>query len=304
MVAHACAGMRFWRGDVADAVPIYVEAATLAEQSADPDLLAAYWAPVAVVRAGWVGPVEEAADATARIEAVVSADPRAGRATAGYSPAAVLHVARAELLRQRGASGAQAALDTAARLAREQHDGEWQVWSLAFAAHGARTTAECERALALAEEGMRLAGEFGDTAAGIIAAGAAGAAEIGLSRHAEAAEHLAGALADARRSRLALFEEARLLANLACAHLGQGDDEAARAGADEAVAVARRQGARLIEIHALLTRARIGRATGAEPAVVRADLDAARTLAIATGATAYAAEADAELTSPTPHPRG
>jgi hypothetical protein len=70
-----------------------------------------------------------------------------------------------------------------------------------------------------------------------------------------------------------------------------GDERAADVGvvADEAVAIARRQGTRVVECLALLTRARVLRETGTDPAQAGTDLDAADRLAEETGAATYAA---------------
>jgi hypothetical protein len=57
--------------------------------------------------------------------------------------------------------------------------------------------------------------------------------------------------------------------------------------ADEAVELARRQGARVHECLALLTRGRVGRSSGATTDAVGADLAAALTLAAEVGALTY-----------------
>ena len=82
-----------------------------------------------------------------------------------------------------------------------------------------------------------------------------------------------------RGHRTGLFLEASLLAHFARARLSSRDDAGARSAASEAVDVARRQGARVFEVLALLVR---GRAFG-DPA----DLRAALALAGELGATAY-----------------
>ena len=76
------------------------------------------------------------------------------------------------------------------------------------------------------------------------------------------------------------------------------DGKAARDTVDQAVEVARRQGARVVECLALLTRARILEATGGGTDDVEADLLAALTLARETGATAYEAEIEADRAFP------
>lgn len=106
----------------------------------------------------------------------------------------------------------------------------------------------------------------------------------------EAIEAIDRGLTVAREHNAGLSEEARLLTRLAQARLGQGEGDLARAAADEAVEVARRQGARVLACHALLVRARVRRVTTTgddDLAGARADLDAATALARETGASTY-----------------
>ncbi len=128
----------------------------------------------------------------------------------------------------------------------------------------------------------------------MLALGAVGIAELGLGRFREAAESVREALAEARQHQVVLFEEARLLTHLGRAQLGLGDREGALRGASDAVDVARRQGARVTECLALLSRARIRRATGAPAGDVEADLASALVLPRETEASAYEAEIAAE----------
>jgi ATP/maltotriose-dependent transcriptional regulator MalT len=118
---------------------------------------------------------------------------------------------------------------------------------------------------------------------------ARGIAALLAARPDSAAEDFSLALAEARERRAGLAEEASLLAHLARAHLALGNTQAARQAAGEAVELARRQGARIVEILALLTRAQVVRTTGADadPGTARPDLDAALALVHETGAVAY-----------------
>lgn len=75
-------------------------------------------------------------------------------------------------------------------------------------------------------------------------------------RPAEGAAACERALAVGREKRSGLFAEASVLAHLALARPACGDPATAGVAADEAVAVSRRQGARVLEFLALLTRAR------------------------------------------------
>jgi hypothetical protein len=114
-----------------------------------------------------------------------------------------------------------------------------------------------------------------------------GRAEVGLERFEEATTTLSRALAEARERQVALFEEGSLLIHLAQAHLGRRDGDSALALAEEAVEVARRQGARVVETFALITRGQVRRVTGAATEAVGADLEAALALVKETGALTY-----------------
>jgi len=95
------------------------------------------------------------------------------------------------------------------------------------------------------------------------------------------------ALAEARSSRCGLFQEGNLLAHLARACLGAGDPDRAVSAAEDAVAVARHQGAQVVECFALLTRAQVRPTTGETEDARQADLDAALRLVHETGALTY-----------------
>jgi len=104
----------------------------------------------------------------------------------------------------------------------------------------------------------------------------------------EAAETLERALDATREHRTGLQAEARMLHDLAEAHLGCGDVTRARARADEAVAVARQR--HTLEIGPHLTRARVLLACegASAAAAVEADLRAAAAAVERTEARAYA----------------
>jgi tetratricopeptide (TPR) repeat protein len=207
----------------------------------------------------------------------------------GFSPLSALGLARAELLSFAGqVDDARAGLDEGLAIARGRGEAEWIAWTLSIYPRLARTPNEFEASLKGAHEALGIAEETGNTSSQVVALGGVGIAEVGLGHFAEAVETLERALAEARRRQVALFEEARLLAHLARAHLGLGQTQAALQAADEAVEAARRQGARILECLALLTRAQVGRGTDvtADRAFL-ADLDAALALVKETGAVAY-----------------
>jgi class 3 adenylate cyclase/tetratricopeptide (TPR) repeat protein len=297
MVTFAYGSTAFWRGAVRDGLDLYLEAARLADQTDDADAQAGYWTPPAVMYS-WVGPVSEGLRAAERAAALCGGNADVGVGVLGFSPLSTLGVAFAELLSLDGrVEEARLALDQGLATARERAEAEWIAWTLSSYSRLARTPDEFEASLERAHEAVAVAEDSGNTSAHVLALEGVGCAEVGLGRFSEAAVTLEQALAEARRHQIALFEEARLLAYLARAHLGRGDGDLARRTASEAVEVARRQGARLVECLALLTRARILKFTGAVTDDVEADLLAALTLARETGATAYEAEIQADRAS-------
>jgi len=203
---------------------------------------------------------------------------------------------RAELLALRGqVDEARAALEEGLAVARRRGEAEWIAWSLSGFAGLARTPDEFSAALSHGYEALRTAEESGYAMTRVIALGAIGVAQNGLARFGDAAETLGGAVAEARARNTARFEEVRLLVALAVAHLGTDNREAARQVADEAVEVARCQGARVVECLALANRGRIRVAAedAADEAV--ADLTAALALAAETGALSYEPRIGEEL---------
>src|SRR5207247_5794233 len=105
------------------------------------------------------------------------------------------------------------------------------------------------------------------------------------------------ALVEARSRRSGLWFEVEILTWLAEARLRAGDSAGAATAAEEAVTVARRQGAQVAECQALLTRARVARATdsGQSHEAVLADLNSAQTLVHETGALTYEPSIHEEL---------
>ena len=294
-VTMAYGSTRFWLGAVDEALDLYREGRELALSGGDDAGRTANTASVAVVAAGWVGPAELGAQAIDEVADLLARDIEAGSNVFGYSSHCPLALARAELfcLRSQWAD-AREALDQGLAVAHLEVATEWVAWLLSVAPRLARTPGEFQASLASVDEAVRLAAECGNTASHVVALGALGIAQVGLGRHSEAVDTLTQALEEARSRQSGLFEEARLLVHLARARLGLGDREGARTTGTEAVDTARRQGARAIETLALLTRARILRATDGPAGDVRADLDAALALAIQMGATGYEAEVEAE----------
>jgi tetratricopeptide (TPR) repeat protein len=279
---------------VADALTIYRKAFEFAQDAEDPAIRNAYGCSVVMI-AAWVGPLNPSLDLAERMDAASGGDPGFGAGILGYSPLTPAGLGRAEILALQGrAEEAGAVLAGVIAGSRERSEGEFHAWTLSTAPRIARTEPELRSALMAARDAAASTEAAGNTAGLVIALGGVGHAEVRLGRYADAAEHLERALAEGRRFRTGLFDEAKMLTDLARARLGLGQAEAACQLATEAVEVARRQGAAVVECASLLARARILRATGAAVAEVVADLDAAQALARDTGAAAYEAEAEGE----------
>ena len=285
------AGAAFlWRGRIADAFTELSRLPGIAEQSGDAGLLAASHLGVALARRR-IGPVSAGLEDIDRSLALEVGDWESALAFFGFSPLGCARFLRAELLGLAGErAAARQSADEAVRLFRERSDIDYLGWSLSVYAQVAETAEEYEVAYKHATEAFRMADDSANAAGQVIALTAAGTSLCGLHRFPEAVEALTQGLDLARSLRVALFDEGVLLAHLAAAHLATGRLEAAAAAADEAVEVARRQGAPVIECHAHLVRARVGRASGDPAAQVAADVAAGLALVEQTGAVLYEAE--------------
>jgi tetratricopeptide (TPR) repeat protein len=206
----------------------------------------------------------------------------------GFSPLGFLLFTGAELLGFAGHyADARRRADEAASMFRERRELEWLVWGLSAYSHLAETRSGHEAALAHAAEALRLADESTNPSNRVLALRARGVSLCALGRFEEAATALGQGLAEARDRQVILVEEGVLLTHLALSHLGAGRPAEAFAAADEAVAVARRQGAAIVECPALLARAEVGSAAGLPADRVAADITAGLTLVERTGALAF-----------------
>jgi adenylate cyclase len=292
-ITNAYGAAAMFRGEVREGRDLVFEAAQLAESTGDTNARSIIWVSCGTVSA-WTGTVAEGHRALDRVVEATGGDPEVGRGY-GYSPLARICLSRAELLALTGRlEEARGQADRGVHMTRERREPESLAWTLSIYPRLARTVPEFEEALKHASEAVRIAEDIGHPSVHVTALGAVGIAKIGLGRFEDAAATLETALSRARDLHVALFEEATLLTHLARARTGLGDGHGAERTAGEAVAVARRQGARVLECLALLTRARVRRATGHPVEQVEADLAAALDLARITGATAYEGEIEAE----------
>jgi class 3 adenylate cyclase/tetratricopeptide (TPR) repeat protein len=286
-VTFAYASALFFAGEVVEGSARYFEAAALADQSGDAEAIAGYsvlrlWPPV------FIGPVADGLAAAERVVTACNGDPDRGAAMLGFSPLSLLGPTEGELLWLRGQSdAARRSIDQSLAMARQRGETEWIAWNLATYARVADSAHDFTIGLERAREGFRVADESGNLLVRILARGAIGIAEVALGRFGEATETLLLAITEGRDHAVSLFEEARMLVNLARAQVGSGDRVVARRTADEAVEVAHRQGTRIFECLALLTRAQIWRTTGSADDTPVTDLQAALRLAQETGALVY-----------------
>jgi len=237
----------------------------------------------------WTGPVADGLRTADETLTLCGADLRAGVAYWGYSPRHSALRTRTELLGHGGRL--DEAFQEADRLLAEARAGggyeivSWILstypWLVDMAGSDRDTTA-------LAAEAVKLTDEAGNWTWHGFAMGALGLAEIRAGRWRDAVATVTRALDDAR-ARGIHGEDGKLLALLARARLIGGDPAGARQAADESVAVASRQGAKLVACLGLLTRARILRLTDADRNRhrIEADVDAGLALVAEIGARVY-----------------
>jgi tetratricopeptide (TPR) repeat protein len=180
---------------------------------------------------------------------------------------------------------AEANLDRALQLARQHADAENLGWGHGAYVPLAHNTGRTEAALGHARHAVKIAEKSGSLFARVLAYDALGLAHILTDEWSQAAGVLERALEIARETRTGLLREARMLAALAEAYLGLGDNSQAHATADKAVAVARRHGTKYAECLSHLVRARVLLQTeGAiASADIRTDLREAQALVEETG---------------------
>jgi tetratricopeptide (TPR) repeat protein len=171
---------------------------------------------------------------------------------------------------------------------------ELVAWALPVHSLVAYLTGEGKGAVGRASEAVGVADELGSPFHSVLALEGLGAASLAAGRGEDALRPLHEALTLARDRHVGLFDESSLLAYLADAHLHVGDEAAAVQAADEAVAVARQQAARVHECQALVARARALRSM--------AGLDAGKAIAAdLTEASAAIEEVGAHAWSPFVH---
>jgi tetratricopeptide (TPR) repeat protein len=288
MIFVVTGAARLLAGDLQGALDHYLEAARMADEAEDPAVRAALWMPIPLPMA-YLGRLADGLAASNQSVSACAAEPERGARLMGFSPLARAFQYRGGILTQMGRLPEAAAdLERALALARSRAEPETVSWTLALLPQLAWLTGEQHDTSALAAEAVQLAEETGNVVCLVLALEASAVAHLTAGRPGEAVAACERALAEARAHRSGLFEEAAVLTHLAGARLAAHNPSGALVAAEEAVAVARRQGARVVECRARLTRATVLSATGPDRAdAVAADLEAALSLALETGAATY-----------------
>ncbi len=186
--------------------------------------------------------------------------------------------------------------ERAVALARDHAQTELLPFGLADLARLRELIGDLEDAVESGATAVALTEDSGNTFIQVIALHALGAAEQLAGRPERAEAVLGQAVSLARSHHSGLFDEAYLLARLAAARLAQDDLPGARSLADEAVEVARHQGAPMVECFCLLTRTRVLAASGDEMhTAALADVEAGLAIAAEVSAVTYAAFFEEEL---------
>jgi tetratricopeptide (TPR) repeat protein len=234
-----------------------MEAARVAGQTDDAALKAGCRV-VLVVAHSYAGRLREGLLVAEQALAQTREDPKLGADIFSINVHTMALFMRAVILRDMGGhSEAEANLDQAAQLARQHGDAENLGWIHGTHVMLAQNTGRTEAALGHARHAVEIAEKIGSPLSRVLAYQSLGTAHILTEEWSQAIDVLKWALSIARETHTGLQREAHLVADLAQAYLGLGDNSGARTTADEAVAVARRRGTKHFECLAQLARARV-----------------------------------------------
>jgi tetratricopeptide (TPR) repeat protein len=285
-MAFSSASVRLFTGEITAALTRYVEAEHRGEAIGDREMVAGAAFGVGFVTQ-FVGSAAEALGWADRALDMCGDDPDFGSAVWSYGIRGPSLCVRAEMLAIMGRL-ADAAADAkrATEILRVRRDPEWLCYALTLPSKLAWLSGGDDDGSSQAAEAVQVAEDTGNAAFTVVALQAVALSHLTAGRAQQAAAVCERALAMGRAKRSGLWTESSLLAYLARARLETGDGDAAILAADEALAVARRQGAEVLESLALLTRAQVGRALG-RAAAAAVDLAAALKLAIENGALTY-----------------
>ena len=264
----------------------FLEGAQIADQTGDRDLQAAAWLgpPQPLVH---LGPLAEGLAWVERHLALCADDPDRGVEHAGYSALTKALDSRARLLLLAGRlPEASRDIDRALALGQLRAEPDPYCWALTLAGRLAWLSGDGD-GLTSAAEAVRISEETGNITGLVLGLESTALSELAAGRPSRAVAACERALREMRDHRTGLFEEGSVLAHLARARLAAGDPAGAVDAATDAVTVAGRQQATVVECLALLTRAQTLRATDGDVNAASADLDAALALVSETGALTY-----------------
>lgn len=283
--ALARGGVQIMAGEIDAALPPLRDALRQADALADPGLQLAARAML-VLADYFTGRLREALAITTEAFARLPADATLGTDIFSLSPYVLLRMLHGLLLREVGETNASGvALEEAAALARAHGQKE-----LLSAIHQgfvdlARVTGDASTAFAHAEQAITVAEEIGSAFAREQAYSTLGLAHLLAGRWDEACEAFERSLAVINDTGTGLSDAAYKLIGLAKSQLGRGDVAAARASVLQALDRAAPRQARLAELWARITFARIAITEGPDhwEEAARA-LDTAERLVEETGA--------------------
>jgi class 3 adenylate cyclase/tetratricopeptide (TPR) repeat protein len=283
-------------GDVRGSLAQALEATQLAEGSGNPALQPMRFQ--GYLSRALLGDLQGAlADAERTIE-ITRDDPRLGMELWGFSLQASARVLRATVLPYLGRlREGDDERERALALAHQLGDVETLGWARSAYSTYATVAGETEGVLEQAHKGCEVAERLGSPLSEVHALLMLARAHNLRGEWQQSAQACERSLAHARDRRTFLAYESLIMSTLAEAQLGLGDVEAARSTARQAIALARRHGLRLHELHAQLTLARTLLAAGGATTTeeTAAALDRALALTDETGAVGMQPFVHAEL---------
>ena len=277
---------KLWTGDLRGGLDRFVEGAQMADQTGGPT----FRPPAGSVRPNrwsiW-GHWPRGSPGSNGTWPSAPTTPTGASSIAGYSPLTKTLDSRARILLLAGRLPEAARdVERAVALGRLRAEPDPLCWALTLAGRLAWLTGEGE-GLAAAAEAVRIGEETGNIAGLVLGLESVALSELAAGRPSLAVAACEQALREMREHQSGLFEEGPVLAHLARARLANGDPAGAVDAALDAVTVAARQQAKVVECLALLTRAQMLRATDGDINDISADLDAALALVSETGALTY-----------------
>jgi class 3 adenylate cyclase/tetratricopeptide (TPR) repeat protein len=254
-VLQSDGNFRLYSGKVNESLPVLDEAVRCADETEDRGLRVSACMSQ-VLAYGMAGRLSESLVRAEEAIELCQRDPDAGAAIVGYSPHLFLLGVRGMLLTEMGRySEAQRDLDRALALARERHELLPEMLAQGMRVELCDAVGETHGAVAHAQEATNVAEKMANQAGRTFSYHRLGMAYTLEGEWTHALNALGQALAIAREHNTGRQFEAHILARLAEVHRELGEHSKARATAEEAIGVARRDGAKLGEIQACIALA-------------------------------------------------